>query len=152
MAILHKDLKEFLRLLAAHKVRHLVVGGYAVGVHGYPRYTGDLDVFIDATSDNAARIVGVFREFGFNLPQETQAALSQPERILDIGREPVKIQVMTSISGVGFDECLAGCLWIAVDDLSVPFIGLEQLIKNKSATGRDKDRVDVSELSKPRQS
>jgi hypothetical protein len=68
MAILHKDLKEFLRLLGAHKVRYLVVGGYAVGVHGYPRYTGDLDVFVDSAPDNAASIVAAFREFGFDLP------------------------------------------------------------------------------------
>lgn len=148
MPILHKDLKEFLRLLTAHKVRYLVVGGYAVGVHGYPRYTGDLDVFVESTTENAERIAAAFREFGFDLPQLSAESFTLPERIVEIGREPVKIQVMTTISGVSFDECHAKRVMVPVDDLQVAFIGYEQLIKNKSATGRDKDRVDVKALER----
>ena len=150
MAILHKDLKEFLGLLNKHKVRYLVVGGYAVGAHGYPRYTGDLDVFVDAEPQNAARVVRAFQEFGFDLPELNEASFVQPRRIVEVGREPVKLQVMTSISGVSFAECYANRLDVELDALMVPFIGYAELIKNKSATGRDKDRVDVRELEERR--
>jgi predicted nucleotidyltransferase len=148
MAILHKDLKEFLGLLNGHKVRYLIVGGYAVGIHGYPRYTGDLDVFVDANPQNADRIVGAFREFGFDLPQLNAESFIQPNRIVEVGREPVKLQVMTSISGVTFEDCYNRRIDIEIDGLTVPFIGYDDLIRNKRATGRDKDQVDAQQLAK----
>lgn len=146
--LIHKDLKDFLRLLNAHSVRYLIVGGYAVAVHGYPRYTGDLDVFVEATPENAQKLVHVFKEFGFDVPELRAPIFVYPTSIVEIGREPVKLQVMSSISGVTFEECLRNRIDIAIDELLVPFIGYEQLLKNKSATGRDKDRVDVTELKR----
>lgn len=131
-----------------HDVRYLIVGGYAVGVHGYPRYTGDLDVFVESSAENAAHLVDAFKEFGFDVPELRTGAFLYPTNIVEIGREPVKLQVMSSISGVTFDECMRNHLIVKIDDLDVPFIGYEQLLKNKGATGRDKDRVDVVELKR----
>ena len=150
MIILHKDLKEFLKSFNDHRVNYLVVGGYAVGIHGRPRYTGDLDIFIEASPANAKRVADSFQAFGFDPSAFNAAAFEQPNRIIDLGREPVKIQVMTSISGVSFEECLRGCIRVQIDGLEVPFIGYEQLIKNKSATGRSKDLADVDELNRGR--
>jgi predicted nucleotidyltransferase len=148
--MLHKDFRDFLALLAKHKVRFVVVGGYAVALHGYPRYTGDLDVFIAFDRQTAEAIVDAFCEFGFSRADIDASTFLVPKSIVEVGHEPLKLQVMNAISGVAFDEVYERRKTVRIDDLEVPFIGYEDLIRNKSATGRGKDKVDVEELERRR--
>ena len=148
MPTLHKDFADFLRLLNEREVRYLVVGGYAVAYHGYPRYTGDLDVFVESSPENAARLVGVYGEFGFNLSDLKPEMFIIPDNVVRIGHEPVRLEVLTSISGVTFADAYARRIEVTVNDLVVPFISFVDLIKNKTSTGRGKDRVDAEALQK----
>ena len=144
--MLHKDFLDFLALLAKHKVQHLVVGGYAVAVHGYPRYTGGLDVFIALDPQTAKSVAAAFYEFGFSKSDINAETFLIPKSIVEIGHEPLKLQVMNAISGVLFAEAYDRRQMVRIDKLDVPFIGYADLIRNKSATGRGKDKVDVEEL------
>jgi len=146
--MLHKDFRDFLALLAKHKVRHLVVGGYAVAVHGYPRYTGDLDVFIALDPQTAESIAAAFCEFGFSKSDIDVQTFLIPKSIVEVGNEPLKLHIMNAISGVDFDEAYERRETVRLDELDVPFIGYGDLLRNKSATGRGKDKVDVEELEK----
>lgn len=148
--MLHKDFREFLELLNKHNVKFLVVGGYAVAVHGYPRYTGNLDIFIAADSANAAATAMAIQAFGFSESEVDSQLFMNPKSIVEIGREPLKLHVMNSISGITFDECYSKRVVITEDCLDIPFIGYEELIQNKSSTTRGKDRVDVEELTRIR--
>jgi len=149
--MLHKEFRDFLALLAKHKVRYLVVGGYAVAVHGYPRFTGDLDVFIALDPQTAEAVAAAFYEFGFSKGDIDAGTFLIPKSIVEVGREPLKLQVMNAISGVAFDAAYERREMVRIDELEVPFIGYADLILNKSATGRSKDRVDVEELERRRQ-
>ena len=148
MLTLHNDFADFLRLLNERSVRYIVVGGYAVAYHGYPRYTGDLDVFVEASSENAARLVEVYGEFGFDRSALKPAMFIVPDNVVRIGHEPVRLEVLTSITGVAFADAYVRRIEVEVNGLSVPFISLVDLIKNKLATGRGKDRVDAETLQK----
>lgn len=139
-----------MELLTAHKVRYLVVGGYAVAVHGYPRYTGDLDVFIALDTQTAEAVAEAFCEFGFSRADIDARTFLVPKSIVEVGHEPLKLHVMNAISGVVFEDAYARRQTVRLDDLDVPFIGYEDLIRNKSATGRGKDKVDVEELERRR--
>lgn len=148
--MLQKDFHDFLALLAKHKVRHLVVGGYAVAVHGYPRYTGDLDIFIALDPQTAEAVAATFYEFGFSKDDLDARSFLIPKSIVEVGREPLKLQVMNAISGIAFEEAYGRRQIVRLDGLDVPFIGYDDLIRNKSATGRGKDKVDVEELERRR--
>ena len=140
--------KKFIELLEENEVKFLVVGGYAVSAHGYPRYTGDLDIFVAIDPDSAAGVVRTFRAFGFGDLGLTESDFLEDDVIVEIGREPLKIQVMTGISGVGFEECYVSRDVVRLGDQDVPIISYEMLLRNKSSTSRGKDRVDVEELKK----
>lgn len=144
--MLPKPFKEFIELLEKNQVKYLVVGGYAVSVHGYPRYTGDMDVFIAIDQRNSIGVLKTFRDFGFVDLEITANDFLEPDTIVEIGREPLKIQVMNEISGVSFEEAEATKLMVSIDGMNVPFISLEMLIKNKLSTKRDKDKVDADIL------
>ena len=146
--MLHNELREFLALLAKHNVRYLIVGGYAVAVHGFPRYTGDLDVFIALDPQTAIGVAKAFYDFGFSEDDLDAQTFLEPKKIVEVGCEPLKLQVMNAISGVDFAEAYAHRQVVSLDGLDVPFIGYHELIKNKSATGRGKDKVDVEELER----
>ena len=148
MPTLHNDFADFLRLLNERNVRYLVVGGYAVAYHGYPRYTGDLDVFVEASPENAAKLVEVYGEFGFDRTTLKPAMFIVPDNVVRIGHEPVRLEVLTSITGVAFADAYVRRIEVEVNGLAVPFISLVDLIKNKLATGRGKDRVDAETLQK----
>ena len=149
--MLNKDFHDFLSLLARHKVRHLVVGGYAVALHGYPRYTGDLDVFIALDPASAKGVAAALRDFGFALDDADETLFLNPRSIVEMGREPLKLQIMNAISGVQFEEAYPNRQTVRIGDLDVPFIGYQDLLRNKSATGRGKDKVDVEELRRRHQ-
>lgn len=140
------DFKEFLRLLNSEKIEYLVVGGYAVGYHGYPRPTGDLDVWVASRADNAKKLVGALATFGFVNAGATEALFLEPGRVVRMGVPPVRIELLTSISGVEFSECVARKVDAVLDGVPVAIIGREDLITNKIAAGRDRDRDDVSRL------
>jgi predicted nucleotidyltransferase len=148
--VLNRHFREFIALLEKHGVSFLVVGGYAVGFHGFPRYTGDLDVFVAISERNAKALVHVFGEFGFSDIGLKEADFLDPEVIIEIGREPVKIQVLTGIDGVSFDACHAKRVPFEDDGLLIPFISLDDLIANKAATPRAKDKIDLEELRRIR--
>lgn len=128
-------------------VDFLIVGGYAVSFHGYPRATGDLDVFVNRTEENAQRLVDVFHEFGFT-DNITADLFADPGTIVRIGIPPIRLEVFTEISGVTFEQCDRNRVETSIDGISVHFIGLEELIQNKRASGPAKDLVDVAELLK----
>ncbi len=145
---LANDYKEFLRLLRAHGVEYLLIGGWAVGYHGYPRATYDLDVWIATSPANAQRVVTALAEFGFNVPDLSMDLFLQPDKIVRMGIEPVRIEVMTSISGVEFEECYRERLETELSDVTVNVIDLRHLMINKKASGRLKDLADLEQLSK----
>jgi hypothetical protein len=144
---LPKDFKEFLRLLRAHGVEYLLIGGWAVGYHGYPRATDDLDVWIAIAPANAARVVDVLKEFGFDVPELSADLFLQEDRIVRMGVEPVRIEISTTISGVSFHECYRERLETTLDGEPVSLINLSDLKINKSASGRAKDLADLDNLS-----
>lgn len=149
--MLNRHFREFIELLEKQKVRYLVVGGYAVGLHGFPRYTGNLDVFIAVSRENAEKTLAVFSAFGFSDLGLGLGDFLEKEMVVEIGREPMKIQVLTGIDGVTFEECEAGRVFLDEGGLRVPFIGLEELLKNKAASPRGKDQIDRAELLKIRE-
>ena len=104
MAKLQSDLKEFIALLNSRKAEYIVVGGHAVAFHGYPRFTGDIDFFLRATPDNAERVLSVLKDFGFGDLQIGISDLTTPNRVIQLGRPPNRIDLLTSISGVEFDD------------------------------------------------
>jgi predicted nucleotidyltransferase len=144
--MLNKHFQDFLGLLEKHNVEYVVVGGYAVGVHGFPRYTGDMDVFVGTSSENAGRLVEVFSEFGFASLNLKASDFLEPDIVVEVGREPMKIQVLTGIDGVTFDRCRSDRMMVNISGLQVPFIGFESLLANKAASPRSKDRIDLEEL------
>jgi len=146
--MLPKPFREFIELLEKNQVKYLVIGGYAVSVHGYPRYTGDLDIFIAIDSKNSRGILKTFRDFGFTDLEINESDFLEADTIVEIGREPLKIQVMNEISGVSFEEAESTKILVSVDGMKVPFISLDILIKNKLSTKRDKDRIDAEILKK----
>jgi hypothetical protein len=145
---LANDYKEFLRLLRAHGVEYLLIGGWAVGYHGYPRATYDLDVWIGISPANANRVVQALSEFGFSVPELSTDLFLQPDKIVRMGVEPKCIEVMTSISGVEFDECYRERLETTLNGVPVSLINLRDLKINKEASGRLKDLADLEQLSK----
>lgn len=140
------DFREFLRLLNAHRVEYLLVGGYAVGLHGYPRATIDLDVWVAATQHNADLVVAALREFGFDVPALEPGLFVNPSSIVRFGTPPFRIEVMTAIDGVEFGACRRNALDVALDGLHIPVISLDDLKTNKRAAGRHKDLADLDHL------
>ncbi|MEX0361334.1 MAG: nucleotidyltransferase [Allomuricauda sp.] len=147
--MLNRHFQEFIELLEKHGVKYLVVGGYAVGFHGFPRYTGDLDVFIAISETNSENILKVFDEFGFSELGLSAQDFLEEEIVVEIGREPIKIQILTGIDGVTFEESYSGKEYLQLSkELKVPFIGYEALLKNKKASPRAKDKIDFEELKR----
>jgi hypothetical protein len=140
------DFKEFLQLLNSHQVEYLLIGGYAVGYHGYPRATADMDIWIAMHTKNAEKIVAVLREFGFDVPALSVDLFLKEGQIIRMGVPPVKIDIATTISGVDFEECYAERVVDVLDEVEVNLIGLKHLKINKKASGRHKDLNDLENL------
>lgn len=145
---LQKDLREFIELLISNDVEYVVMGGHAVGFHGYPRYTGDIDLWIRPSESNALRFVEVLKRFSFQDAEAVKDVLSQPGRMLQLGVPPNRIDVLTSVSGVQFETAWEDSLPGELDGLPVRFPSLESLLQNKKASGRPKDLADVDQLEK----
>lgn len=142
------DFKEFLQLLNSHGVEYLLIGGYAVGYYGYPRATGDIDVWIAFTPDNLRALVEALRAFGFAIPEPAESFLEEGQ-FLGLGNAPLRIEILTSISGVGFAECYAARIEHVIDGVEISLIGLRHLRRNKRASGRLKDLNDLQNLPQP---
>jgi len=140
------DFRAFLRLLAEHGVEYLVVGGYAVSFHGYPRTTGDLDVWVHRAPANARRLVEALGAFGFDVPELTPELFLEPDRIVRMGHPPLRIEVLTTIDGVDFETCYSTRREATLDGVLVSLIDLEGLKQNKRASGRTKDLNDLENL------
>jgi len=144
----NEDFTDFLAALIAAEARFLVVGAHALAVHGVPRATGDLDIWIEATPDNASRVWAALQEFG--APVESIGLgvddLSQPDRVVQIGLPPRRIDLMTEISGVEFEAAWASRLTQAIASLEIPFLGRAHFVRNKRASGRMKDLADLEDL------
>ncbi len=147
MAIkLHPDFKDFLKLLNSHKVDYLIIGGYAVGFHGYPRATADIDIWIATNLANAFKMVKVMKDFGFNVPELSDELFLQHNKIIRLGNAPVRIEILTTISGVEFDECFRNRAIAYIDRVKVNIINLDDLKRNKKASAREKDLDDLKKL------
>jgi hypothetical protein len=145
--LLPNDFKEFLQFFHSRNVEYLLIGGWAVAYHGYPRATGDMDVWIAATPTNAERVIAALDDFGFGVSMGATVDLfSQPDRVVRMGNPPLRIEVLTSISGVEFSDCYHRRITAILDEVSVTIISLEDLKKNKVASGRMKDLNDLQNL------
>lgn len=144
--VLAKDFSEFLKSLNSSGVEYLLIGGYAVGIHGHIRTTNDLDVWIKVSAENAARVEAALRGFGFAASAELFLV---PGNVVRMGVPPIRIEILTSISGVDFDACYAERQMIQIEELFVPVISLPRLRENKAASGRAKDLADLESLPKP---
>jgi predicted nucleotidyltransferase len=140
------DFKEFLKLLNAHQVEYLLIGGYAVGYHGYPRATVNMDIWIAINPGNADKIVAALKEFGFDLPDLSPGLFLKEWQIIRMGVPPVRIELATTISGVNFSECYAQKVTDKVDGVQVNLISLEHLKLNKKTAARHKDLADIENL------
>lgn len=144
--VLNRDFKEFIASLNDNGVRYLVVGGYAVAVHGYPRYTKDMDIWVDMTADNASNILKALEQFGFGSLGVIASDFTVPDQMLQLGHPPGRIDILTTLLGVEFRECYESRTVVEVDGIAVNFIDLENLRKNKKATGRHQDLADLENL------
>lgn len=143
---LPKDLREFIELLNSYDVGYVLVGGYAVAYHGYPRYTGDIDFFIDYEGDNPIKLEKIVNEFGFGILGLSAQDFSQPYQVVQLGHPPNRIDIITSISDVTFAEAWDTKESITIDGLQVWVISKDLLLKNKRASNRPKDIADLSSL------
>ncbi|MHC4517134.1 MAG: hypothetical protein ACYTAS_00970 [Planctomycetota bacterium] len=140
------DFRELLELFNAHKVEYLVVGGYALAFHGAPRVTGDMDLFVRPTSENAKRILVALSEFGFGSLNLVADDFTRPGNVVQLGIPPVRIDIITSVTGVSWEEADTGKTPGCYGDTAVFFIGREDFIANKKATGRTRDAADIEAL------
>ncbi len=140
------DFEDFLRLLEVHRAEYMIVGGFAVAYHGFPRFTKDIDIFFSDAAENLLRLQKVLVAFGFQAATVSLETLGKPGAVLAIGVEPVRIDLLNRIAGVTFAEARAAMVRGRYGDVEVTFIGKEDLLRNKRATGRHRDLGDVEEL------
>ena len=140
------DFKEFLKLLNDNDVEYLLIGGYAVGYYGYPRPTGDFDIWIKIDQENAERTIKTLNNFGFSSPQLTKELLLKEKQIIRMGVPPLCLEVLTDIDGVSFNECFAEKEIVDLDGILTNLISLRHLKINKKASGRYKDLNDLENL------
>jgi len=144
--VLPPDFKEFLSLLRDKNIRYLLIGGYAVGYHGYPRSTNDMDIWIAIDPKTAEQMVLALKEFGFDTPQLSKELFLKEKSIIRMGIAPMRIEILTTISGVNFEECFQQRIVDEIDGIEVNVISLKQLKINKKASGRHKDLDDFENL------
>jgi predicted nucleotidyltransferase len=145
---LSNDFREFIELLNANKVKYLVVGGYAVGYYGNPRYTKDIDLWILMQKDNAQHLILAIKQFGFESLGLTEDDFLDAENIIQLGYPPNRIDLLTDIAGVDFESCFDSRNIIEFEGVEMNFISLDDLIKNKIAAGRLQDLADVEKLKR----
>lgn len=144
--MLNLDYKEFIQSLNCNHVRYLVIGGYAVALHGYPRYTKDIDVWLEISPENAVKIVKALEQFGFGSLGLQANDFLVPDQIIQLGYPPNRIDLLATPAGINFENCYASRVQVVIDNITVNFIDLDNLKKNKKATGRLQDLADLENL------
>lgn len=144
---LQEDFKELLELFNKHKVEYVIVGAYALAFYGCPRYTGDLDILVKPDSNNAKKILKAIKDFGFKSLSLTVEDLSSQEKVIQLGVPPIRIDILTSITGVTWEQVSANRATGKYGNVTVYFIGKNELIANKKSLGRHKDLADLESIS-----
>jgi predicted nucleotidyltransferase len=145
---LPSDFREFLKLLNEHKVKYLLIGGYAVGYHGYPRATNDIDIWVENSEENASKLVKTVKAFGFSESKLSSKLFQIKKNIIRMGRTPMRIEIILDIDGVEFAKCYEKKIIADIDGIRVNIISLSDLKTNKMASGRHKDLADIDYLPK----
>lgn len=143
---LNRDFHEFLQSFVAHDVRFLIVGGYALAAHGHPRYTKDLDVWVWTDPSNSPRIIDALTEFGFGDLGLSASDFEQVGVVVQLGREPQRIDILTFATGLDFSEAYERRMLVELGGIEVPFVSLDDLRANKRAAGRLRDLADLEDL------
>jgi hypothetical protein len=146
--MLNEDYKEMLQSLLDQKVEFIVVGAYALAAHGFPRATGDMDIWIKPNEKNSKKVYKALAQFGAPINEIREDEFSQPGLIFQIGVVPRRIDIITKIDAVEFGEADSDKIFVDIDDLKIPVLSIDKLIKNKMATGREKDLLDAKLLKK----
>ncbi len=140
------DFRDLLELLNKHEVEYLIVGGYALAFHGAPRFTGDIDIYVKPHPENAHRILNALKDFGFGSLGLTAKDFQSRHKIVQLGVPPVRVDLITSLSAVSWEEAHAGRVPGYYGDVPVYYIGRKEYIVNKRAVGRKKDLADLEAL------
>ncbi len=145
---LDKNFREFIALLNEHKVKYLIIGGYAVNFHGYPRYTKDIDLWLWMTSPNIKNLIQAIKDFGFGSLSLGIEDFMTPENIIQLGYEPYRIDLLMDVEGVVFDECFERRVEVDLDGVNTKFLSLQDLIAIKKKAGRLQDLADAEQLER----
>ena len=140
------DFRDLLALFNAHRVDYMIVGGYALAFHGAPRFTGDVDIFVKPDPENAQRVLDALGEFGFKSGDLTRADFESPDKVVQLGIPPVRVDIITSLTGVSWEKAFSGKASGTYGDVAVYYIGREEFLSNKRAIGRKKDLADLEAL------
>jgi len=143
---IQSDFKDFIALLNQYQVTYLVVGGFAVAQHGYPRFTADIDFWVKPADENSHRVVSALRDFGFGGPDLSAEDFVKPNHVVQLGYPPNRIDLLTGVTGLEFDECWQNRQTIEFEGVTIHFLGLEHLKLNKRLVGRKKDELDLENL------
>ena len=143
-----KDFVDFIRLCNKHQVEYLVVGGLAVVVHGYPRFTGDMDIWMKISDDNEKKMLEVIKDFGMTSLGITKADLLEKDGVIQFGVRPVRIDIMNDLAGISFDEAYEKKKQLTRADVVINFIGLNDLLISKKVAGRKQDKADIQKLKR----
>lgn len=144
--MLNQDFKEFIQSLNDNHVRYLIVGGYAVALHGHPRYTKDIDIWIEMGQENAANLIKALEQFGLGSLGLKETDFLVPGQVIQLGQPPNRIDLLCTVSGIDFPTCYESRVTVEVDNVLVSFIDLDNLRKNKAASGRHQDLADLENL------
>jgi hypothetical protein len=145
--MLSQDFREFIELLNKHEVRYLVIGGYAVALHGHPRYTKDLDIWIEMERSNAAKLMNALTDFGFGSVGLNLNDFTVPDQVIQLGYPPNRIDLVTTPDGVDFATCYQARVKVPINGIEISFIDLENLKLNKKASARLQDLADLEKLN-----
>jgi len=140
------DFKELFELLNAHKAEFIIVGAYALAFHGVPRFTGDIDIFVKPDPENAKKILSALEEFGFGSLDLTTSDLQDPDKVVQLGVAPVRVDLITSLTGVSWQEAFSGKVQGTFGNVPVYYLGRKEFLSNKKALGRKKDLADIEAL------
>ncbi len=142
----NQDFKEFIESLNNNHVRYLVIGGYAVAVHGHPRYTKDLDIWVERNRENAQALIQALAQFGMGSLGLTENDFLEPDQVVQLGYPPNRIDILVTVSGIEFADCYPDRIKISLDGVEVNFLDIVNLKKNKKASGRLQDLADLENL------
>ena len=140
------DFKELLELLNAHKAEFIIVGAYALAFHGAPRFTGDIDIFVKPDPENAEKILAALEEFGFGSLNLTKSDFEDPDKVVQLGLAPVRVDLITSLTAVSWQEAFSGKAQGTYDDVPVYYLGRKEFLSNKKTLGRKKALADIEAL------